>query len=52
MANTTQITDDIRKTATDTGYAVVGLTDLAVERVRTAQARAEARREAVRAERS
>lgn len=34
------ITDEIKKTAADTGYAVVGVTDLAVERLREAQARA------------
>lgn len=34
------VATDLKKTATDTGYAVVGLTDLAVERVRGAQARA------------
>lgn len=34
------ITEDIRRTATDTGYAVVGITDLAVEQVRTARTKA------------
>lgn len=34
------ITAEIKKTAADTGYAVVGATDLVVERVREAQARA------------
>ncbi|MFP5347770.1 MAG: hypothetical protein ACLGIA_12190 [Actinomycetes bacterium] len=38
------VTAELKKTATDTGYAVVGITDLAVERVREAQARAEAAR--------
>lgn len=33
---------DLKKTATDTGYAVVGATDIAVERVRSAQVRAAA----------
>jgi heparin binding hemagglutinin HbhA len=36
------VTTELRKTATDTGYAVVGITDLAVERVREAQTRAAA----------
>jgi hypothetical protein len=36
------ITAEIKKTAADTGYAVVGLTDIAVERVREASARAAA----------
>lgn len=36
------INADIKKTAADTGYAVVGLTDIAVERVRGASARAAA----------
>lgn len=44
------ITDDIRKTATDTGYAVVGITDLAVQRVRTAQAKAVHARESFHAD--
>ena len=35
---------ELRKTAADTGYAVVGATDIAVERVRQAQARAAAMR--------
>jgi hypothetical protein len=35
---------ELKKTAADTGYAVVGVTDLAVERVRKAQARAAAAR--------
>ena len=34
------ITAEFKKTATDTGYAVVGVTDLAVEQLRHAQARA------------
>ncbi len=34
------LTDDLKKTAVDTGYVVVGITDLAVERVRDAQTRA------------
>lgn len=36
------ITAELKKTAADTGYAVVGATDLAVERLRDAQARAAA----------
>ncbi|GAB2694684.1 hypothetical protein [Thalassiella azotivora] len=36
------VTTELRKTATDTGYAVVGITDLAVEQIREAQARAAA----------
>jgi heparin binding hemagglutinin HbhA len=45
MSVTTELkktTADLRKTATDTGYFVAGLTDLAVERARSAQARAAA----------
>lgn len=38
------ITAEIKKTAAGTGYAVVGATDLAVERVRQAQVRAAAAR--------
>lgn len=38
------VTAELKKTATDTGYVFVGITDLAVERVRDAQARADARR--------
>lgn len=38
------VATDLKKTATETGYAVVGLTDLAVERVKTAQQRAAALR--------
>ncbi|MFP5333828.1 MAG: hypothetical protein ACLGIV_00790 [Actinomycetes bacterium] len=38
------ITTELKKTAADTGYAVVGATDLVVERVRQAQARAAALR--------
>ncbi|HZI98885.1 MAG TPA: hypothetical protein VFD41_15295 [Actinomycetales bacterium] len=34
------ITAEFKKTATDTGYAVVGVTDLAVQQLRHAQARA------------
>jgi hypothetical protein len=37
------ITTEIKKTATEYGYAVVGITDVAVERVRRAQAKAQAR---------
>jgi heparin binding hemagglutinin HbhA len=36
----TTLTDDLKKTAVDTGYVVVGITDLAVERVRATQAKA------------
>lgn len=36
------IPNELRKTAADTGYAVVGVTDIAVERIRQAQARAAA----------
>ena len=38
------VATDLKKTAAETGYAVVGLTDLAVERMRTAQQRAAALR--------
>ncbi|HEX5533270.1 MAG TPA: hypothetical protein VFX33_05965 [Actinomycetales bacterium] len=38
------VATDLKKTAAETGYAVVGLTDLAVERVKTAQQRAAALR--------
>lgn len=36
------IAEELKRTATETGYAVVGVTDIAVERVRNAQARAAA----------
>ena len=36
---------ELKKTAADTGYAVVGATDIAVERVRLAKARAAAARQ-------
>lgn len=39
------IPTELKKTAADTGYAVVGVTDIAVERVRHAQARAAAVRQ-------
>jgi hypothetical protein len=44
------ITTEIKKTASEYGYAVVGITDLAVERVRRAQARAKGRAADVRTE--
>ncbi len=46
----TTLTDDLKKTAVDTGYVVVGITDLAVERVRATQASAQKRAADVRKE--
>lgn len=44
------LTDDLKKTAVDAGYVVVGITDLAVERARGAQAQLVQVRDEVRTE--
>ncbi len=46
----TTLSDDLKKTAVDTGYVVVGITDLAVERVRATQSTAQKRAAEVRKE--